>query len=53
MSAFPSGEHDDQVDTTSQALLRLTAINSFAVWDKAAKQIIERRQQSSIEVNNG
>ena len=37
LSAFPAGEHDDQVDSTTQALIRLKTPDPLATWTEAAK----------------
>lgn len=43
LSAFPNGEHDDQVDSTTQALSLLTTNDSFATWQQFIKQNTEAK----------
>ena len=48
LELFPNGRHDDQVDSTSQALAFITTPNSFDNWMLAMEMIDENRRNYSV-----
>jgi predicted phage terminase large subunit-like protein len=51
ISAFPNGEHDDIVDSLSQALKYMTN-NSFSTWDALLHKKIDIQNQERLNGNN-
>ena len=49
MSSFPSGEHDDTVDSVSQALRYMT-LNSFSTWDELLRKKLEIQKKEREEL---
>ena len=47
---FPAGKHDDQVDSTSQALANLTSLTGAEAWIEYYRSLVEERDNPPMNI---